>query len=60
MFLNKKKKTMCVSFNVITIIVELNQINALTFTGNPCLTSEFKITHVLCFSLSLRHFYVNR
>jgi len=49
-----------VSFNFITIIAELNQINVLTFTGNPFLTSEFEITHILFFSLKLRHFYMNR
>jgi len=48
------------SLNFITIIVELNQINTLTFTGNPFPTSEFEITHFLFFSLKLRHFYLNR
>jgi len=32
----------------------------LTFTGNPFLTSEFEITHILFFSLKLRHLYMNR
>jgi len=49
-----------VSFNFITIIVQLNQINALTFTGNPFPTSEFEITHISFFSLKLRHFNLNR
>ena len=48
------------SFNFIAIVVELNQINALTFTGNPFLTSEFEITHILFSSLKFRHFYLNR
>jgi len=58
-FWNKKKNNI-VSFNFITIIVEFSHINALTFTGNPFLTSEFEITHILFFSLKLRHFYLNR
>jgi len=49
-----------VSFNFKIIIVELNQINALTFTGNPFLTSEFEITHILFSSLKLGNFYLNR
>ena len=48
------------SFNFITIKVELNQINALTFTGTLFLTSEFEITHIFFFSLKLRLFYLNR
>ena len=48
------------SFNFITIIVELNQINALKFTGNLFLTSEFEITHIFLLPLKLRHFYLNR
>jgi len=59
MFRNKKK-TICLSFNFITIIVELNQINILTFTGNPFPTSEFEITHIFVSALILRHFCLNR
>jgi len=55
-----RKKTIFVSLNLIAIEVELNQINALTFTGNPFLTSKFKITHIFFFSLKLRHFYLNQ
>ena len=52
-----RKTTIIVSFNFITIIVELNQINALTFMGNPFLTSEFEITHNSFFFFKTSSFF---
>ena len=59
LYFEVRKKTIFVSFNFKIIIVELNQINALTLTGNPFLTSEFEITHIFISSLKRRQFYLN-